>query len=285
MRAAVRARAWSAVSVLNAIATGLGGALSIELPVEVEARLEGTDGLEVEGVAGESPRLVEEVVKAALAKSGLGEVGLKLAIHSSIPVGRGLKSSSAVANAVAAACLHLLDVKAQPLDVVRLGVAAALRAGVTITGAFDDACASMLGGLVITDNRAMRIHRRETLDEGLKVVLQIPPQKVYTAAVDHSGLAAYAPISQEAYRVALRGDYWQALTLNGLLVAAAYGYPTGPLTAALKAGALAAGVSGKGPTLAAVVDDAHLAGVVEAFRGLEGEVRVVKVNNRSGGVL
>ena len=38
------------------------------------------------------------------------------------------------------------------LELVKLGVDAAFDAKVTVTGAFDDACASYFGGAVITDN-------------------------------------------------------------------------------------------------------------------------------------
>ncbi len=37
-------------------------------------------------------------------------------------------------------------------DMARLGVMAARDVGVTVTGAFDDASASMLGGVTVTDN-------------------------------------------------------------------------------------------------------------------------------------
>jgi len=50
------------------------------------------------------------------------------------------------------ALVEALDVELEPLDIVKLGVLAARRAGVTVTGAFDDACASFFGGLVFTDN-------------------------------------------------------------------------------------------------------------------------------------
>ncbi len=42
-------------------------------------------------------------------------------------------------------------------EIVNLGVDAAFDAKVTVTGAFDDACASYFGGVVVTDNLERKI--------------------------------------------------------------------------------------------------------------------------------
>ncbi len=60
---------------------------------------------------------------------------------------RGLKSSSAAANAIALATTAALERSLDDVTVVKLGVDGALDAKVTITGAFDDACASYFGGI------------------------------------------------------------------------------------------------------------------------------------------
>lgn len=67
------------------------------------------------------------------------------------------------------------------LEIVKLGVKAAKEVGVTITGAFDDACASFLGGIVITDNRKMELIRREEADS--KVLIFAPAKKRLSARV------------------------------------------------------------------------------------------------------
>ena len=49
------------------------------------------------------------------------------------------------------------------------------------------------------------------------------------------------------------GKIWEALSLNGLIYSSAQGYDTSIAIDALAAGAVAAGLCGKGPAVTAVV--------------------------------
>src|SRR5207245_3341775 len=101
-------------------------------------------------------------------------VGIEDAVTSEIPVSRGLKSSSAVANAVVLACAHALGAQLEPLRLIGIGVDAALDAGVTITGAFDDACACFFWGIMVTDNRARKLLVSDRFPSGLVAVRGVP---------------------------------------------------------------------------------------------------------------
>jgi len=57
---------------------------------------------------------------------------------------------------------------------------------------------------------------------------------------------------QRAYDRAVKGQIWDALTLNGLAFSSALGQDPLPALAAIDAGALGAGLSGKGPAIAAI---------------------------------
>ena len=57
---------------------------------------------------------------------------------------------------------------------------------------------------------------------------------------------------QVAYEQALTGHVWEALSLNGLIYSAAQGYDTSIAIDALAAGAVSAGLCGKGPAVTAV---------------------------------
>ena len=61
------------------------------------------------------------------------------------------------------------------VEAAKIGVAAAREVGVTITGALDDALASMLGGVVVTDNARMLLLKREEFHRS--VMLLVPEQK------------------------------------------------------------------------------------------------------------
>src|SRR5207249_1163334 len=137
--------------IVNAIASGSGAAfgLALRASVTVETRPE-TFGVRVDTSSGVDPGLAQNAALRVLDRSGSRQ-GLAISVDSEIPVSRGLKSSSAVANAVVLASARALGAELEPLEVIRIGVDAALDAGVTLTGAFDDACASFFGGIVLTD--------------------------------------------------------------------------------------------------------------------------------------
>ena len=148
----IRASTYGAGTVINAIATLKGSAFAIGLKTQAEVEVVDSGiTCEIADNPSADTSLIAEcgrlVVERYAPKSGV-----HIVTRSEIPIASGLKSSSAAANAAVLALVEALDVELEPLDIVKLGVLAARRAGVTVTGAFDDACASFFGGLVFTDN-------------------------------------------------------------------------------------------------------------------------------------
>ncbi|MHC1586189.1 MAG: shikimate kinase [Candidatus Hecatellaceae archaeon] len=282
------ALAHGAVTIVNAIATGKGSALSIGLWTKARVELVENGDFQVEIVSdpNENPALAVKSVEAVLERFGLkGKFGARIRTESNIPIARGLKSSSVAANAIVLAALAALNRSLEPLEAVKLGVKAAIEAGVTITGAFDDASASYLGGITVTDNLSQRLLRHEKAAEGLEAVILVPKVKSYTATSEVEKVKLMAPLVEIAFQQALKGEYWKAMTLNGLIYSAAYGYEVSPALEALKAGALAAGLSGKGPALAAITREEQADRVVEALQAFEGEILRAKVNNEQAKIL
>lgn len=273
----------AAVTVVNALATGLGAALGIDMKAEAEAELIDAPGeVVVESDVREGEGLVRESAMEVLRAYGAEKAhGVRVAVRSEVPVARGLKSSSAVSNAVVLAVARALGVELPSERALEMAVEASIRAGVTVTGALDDAAASLLGGLVVTDNYGRRLVRRYSV-EGLKVVLLIPPSRRYTSRVEAEMLRAYSSLLRLAWSEALAGRWEEAMNLNGLVVSSALGYPTQPLVEALRRGARAASPSGKGPALSAVVPEDRVDEVARLWSSMEGEVRVVEVFNGEG---
>jgi len=117
------------------------------------------------------------------------------------------------------------------LDACRLGVRAAREAGVTVTGAFDDATASMLGGVTVTDNDADELRSRETVD--WDVLVWTPPERAYSADADVTRCEAVAPMADLVADLALDGRYAEAMTVNGLAFSAALGFDADPAVEAM----------------------------------------------------
>lgn len=277
-----RAIAHGAITIVNALALGKGSALGIGLWTKAIVRLTNEPGF-IEGRIlsdpNESLSLIEASVKTVLRRFGLLDTyGAYVETDSNIPIARGLKSSSAAANALTLACLSALGEECEDLEVVKLGVEAAMEAKVTITGAFDDACASYFGDIVVTDNLERRILRR-FIPEDLSVLLYVPSEKSYTVKADLQRMRLLAREVDVAFKEALSGNYWTAMTLNGLIYASALGYDPSIALDALAKGAIAAGLSGKGPSFAAVVPRDSMDNVKEAWKSLPGKLIETSINH------
>ncbi len=266
-----QASAPGAGTVLNALANGRGAAFAIDEETTATVELNAAAS-EVTGVVADAPEadteLIERCVSLTTDRYGNGEGG-RVRTASEVPMAAGLKSSSAAANATVLATLDALGQAeaVDPLEACRIGVQAAREAGVTVTGAFDDASASMLGGLTITDNREDELLKRATVD--WDVLIWTPPERAYSADADIERCRRLAPVADTVLSVAQQGNYGQAMTVNGLAFSAALGFPTEPMFEALPAVA-GVSLSGTGPSVHAVGDRDILEALKETWERREG---------------
>ena len=289
MSRTAKAIAHGAATIVNAIALGKGAAFGLDLWTKAEVKLtdeatiiNGTINSDPE----ENPNLIQETVALVLRHFSVeNQFGAKVTTSSNIPIARGLKSSSAAANATALATVAALTEELDDLSVINLGVDAAFEAKVTVTGAFDDACASYFGGAVVTDNTTRKLLRRFPLPEGLTVLLHVPAKKAYTGDTNVSRLAAIKSEVKVAFEKAQCGNLWAALTQNGTAYSSVLGYDNSVAENALTAGALAAGLCGKGPAVTVVVHDAKLDAVKAAMQSHEGKVLEAHFNRQKARVV
>jgi len=280
---------YGGATIINAIATGKGAAFGVKLWTKAEVKL--TDNPkdirgEIVSDPSESTMLIEKTVRKVLEHFGLaGKLGAEVKTWSNIPIARGLKSSSAAANAIALATVAALQKEVDDMTVINLGVDGALEAKVTVTGAFDDACASYFGGVVVTDNFKRQIIKRFKAQENLRVLFYVPQTKSYTGSVNVERMKAVAPLVKTAYREALKGNFWRALTLNGMIYSFALGYDPSIALDALMAGAVAAGLCGKGPAITVVAAEDKVDRVKEALMKYEGEVIETEINHEKARIL
>jgi len=274
--------AYGAVTIVNALATGKGAAFGIDL--WTQAKVELTDDGAIETTIldgeGENTLLVEKCVRAVLNRFEGGTLGANVCTQSNIPIARGLKSSSVAGNAVVLATLAALNKRMDPNDILKLVVDASLEAKVSVTGAFDDASASLYGNVVVTDNTARKVLRTFSVEDYC-VLLLVPPEKRYTKEVDMARIKAVARQVDIAHKEALEGNYWSAMTLNGLIYSHVLGLGTDVIIESLEAGALAAGISGKGPTYAFVTNEKTKERVLNLLREHEGQIIVSRTRGNS----
>ena len=274
------ASACGSATVVNAIASGKGAAFAVDLRVRAEVELTKKPRKIIGRIADdpkESTKLIEICVKKVLKHLKLDKVyGAKVTTRSQVPIAVGLSSSSAAANAAVLATFAAVGKKPRAMDALNLGVDAAMEAGVTITGAFDDASASSLGGGVVTDNFKRKILKRFEVDPKLRVLIHVPPKKLYTGKIDAKKVKKLANFVNVAHKLALSGDVLSALTMNGLIYSRALGHDPVIAIEALDAGAIAAGLTGKGPAVVAIVEPKNLIDVKKVWSKRAGKVIITK---------
>ena len=283
-----------AFTIINGIASGKGGACGVALRFAARVELNGTAG-QIDATfsgPGANSHMDDRLVRACVRRlasdiQGIDpdEVGARVETVSEIPASRGLKSSSAAANAVLTAGIAALGREMEPLDIVQMGVDCAIDAGVTLTGAFDDAVATMFGGAVLTDNEGRTIISWVEVPPDLEVVFLVPDRKIHKDSLRHEEFAPIHDQVQEAFDLAMGGDVANAINLNGRAYAPIVGVDNTPADAALAAGAWAAGMTGTGPAIAVVHTAEATEAVLAALAPFQGTIVRTRTSSSPGMVL
>jgi shikimate kinase len=281
-RRKTRAEVHGAVSIVNAIATGKGSALGISLKVTAEVEFQKGRGMRVISGRNGDDELIKNIIQKTIPKQIIESNMITVKVDSEIPIGYGLKSSSAVSNAVALACSQIeKEDDVNDYAILEVAVRSSLEAKVSLTGAYDDATACYFGGFTVTDNYSRRLVRRERAPENLYAIILLPSN---TSRGDVRKLSNLSDIFIDAFRFAESGQYWKAMKLNGVLASAALSSSYIPVMVAMEHGALSASISGNGPSIAAVGYEDAVEPIVDALSKFEGKIIVSKVNNEKANV-
>ena len=271
-----RAIVHGAVSIVNAIATGMGSALGISLKVTAEAQIQTGHGIKF--TAGRNgDRLIKNIIQKTIPKEIIDGNMISISVDSQIPLGYGLKSSSAVSNAVALACSRMAkEAEIDDYGILDVSTRSSLEAKVSMTGAYDDATACYFGGFTVTDNYSRRLIRKEKAPENLYAIIMLPTN---SSRGDIHKLRNFSDLFIDAFQLAESGQYWKAMKLNGVLASAALSSSYAPVLYAIEHGALSASISGNGPSIAAVGYEDTVEQIVEALSKFDGRIIVSRVNN------
>jgi len=249
----VKATVHGAISLVNAIAIGKGATLGIS--TKAESIVDVTSGTGITLTSNNrtiSSRLVDNVVKKIISKNELSKNKVKINIETDIPVGYGLKSSSAISTSVALACSKIFKPMMSDLDILLTGVNASIETKVSLTGAYDDACACYYGGFNVTDNYKRKIILRKIAPKNIDAIIFIPNKR---KRGNVKNLKNFAVVFEEAWNFAKNSDFWNAMILNGFTAATILKSEPKIVSDMIKNGALGASVSGNGPAFAVVANN------------------------------
>ena len=278
----VKATVHGAISLVNAIATGKGATLGISTKAESIVDVREGKGIKITSRNRTiSSRLVDHVLKKIIPKNELNRNKLNIDIQTDIPVGYGLKSSSAISTSVALACSKIFQPKLSDLKILLAGVDASIEAKVSLTGAYDDACACYYGGFNVTDNYKRKIILRKDAPTDISTIIFIPNKR---KRGNVKKLRDYKIIFEEAWNLAKNDDFWNAMILNGFTASTILKSEPKIVSNMIKNGALAASVSGNGPAFAVVTKNKNKLKIKKALSELDGNVLISKINNEKAKV-
>ncbi|MGC9047763.1 MAG: shikimate kinase [Caldisphaera sp.] len=236
--------AYGGISIVNAVPCGNGAVMPIDL--KVYAR---------EGKSSKDSSLTIAIKDYIRKKYN---ILTDFYIESEIPEGMGLKSSSAVSVAAISSIANKIGNPYPPY----LSAKISKEYGLSITGAFDDAVASYTGMISFTNNYSFNIVKLEKNAEELKAIILIKESR---HPINLDLMRKRCNKFNSAYKMALEGRIYDAMILNGKLMAEINGYSLEIIDNALKKGALSAGISGNGPSYFALTKNGEEGSIIDLF--------------------
>ena len=271
-----------AVSIVSAIATGNGATLGIDTFVKTRLETKKGSGIYISSDNKTiSSRLINKVIENTVTKKQLEQTRFELDFQSNIPTGYGLKSSSSISTAVSMACSKAFDKKLTDKEILNIGVKSSIQTKVSITGAYDDACACYYGGFNVTNNHKKNLVFRRQAPNNLQAIIFLP--KIRKRG-NIKKLKNFKFAFEKAWELAKNGDYWNAAILNGLATSSILNSNPELIFRLIQKGAIGATISGNGPSIVAITKKDYNSDIKEEFLSLDGNIIISNINNKKAEV-
>lgn len=244
-------RAYAAGTILNALATGIGCAFGIDLKTTAKLKISSENVLVVNGEE-RNPAILDKIVLPFGIKA-------QVIIKTNIPERSGLGSSSAFLNAILCALLKK-EGNLFAHRILKLNAQLSLNAGISYTGAFDDASASLLGGIVISDNYKMKL--KNWLIASKKTAVLIPEFK--RGKVDWDRIKSEAVNLSNALEKLEKLRFHEVMVENTKFYCKLIGYPL-EIAERLWKERICCGLSGNGPAFVAIGDNDEISTAKEVW--------------------
>ena len=259
------------ISILHALGAGYGAAVSIEISTRVQLR-DSPVKKEPKDTHGLIPAVIETWTGAGHPLPDSEE--LHWAVRSEIPIGRGLKSSAALAVACIRALCDATETELENHQIVDIAADAQLACGCSFTGSVDDAWSAVEPGWKVVDPNVPAA-------EGVLMEGQIEESQEWTVLILDRGPRIIEPNPEQFQMHA--GQFQQAITAveqekifnamiqNGRAVAAALGDALGRKACGDMSilGCRVSTISGSGPAIALILPEAQQSSIRRVKQTIE----------------
>ena len=238
-----------AISILHALGLGRGCSIGIQLTTKVQIV---EDAVEIKDDRNGLLAAVEKCWR----DRGLpipDQFGWK--VDSSIPIGQGLKSSSALSCAALRALNSCAWAGLSNSEIADIAAKSQLISNCAKTGSMDDNWASLEPGWKLVDptlSASESIILEGDIDPNLSILVLLRGKR--TVEISAEAFSQHEQIFERSLASVMRGSILDALSSNGMAVAAATDDQEALriCNLSIASGAIAAGISGSGPSIAIV---------------------------------
>ena len=238
-----------AISILHALGLGRGCSIGIQLTTKVQMVEDAVD------IEDDRNGLLVAVEKCWRDR-GLpipDQFGWK--VDSSIPIGQGLKSSSALSCAALRALNSCAWTGLSNSEIADIAAKSQLISNCAKTGSMDDNWASLEPGWKLVDpalSASESIILQGDIDPSLSILILLRGKR--TVEISAEDFSQHEQIFERSLASVMRGSVLDALSSNGMAVAAATDDHEALriCNLSIASGAIAAGISGSGPSIAIV---------------------------------
>jgi shikimate kinase len=234
------------VSILHALGTGKGCSVGVNLLTRVKLVDRKSKNFQDEH------NLLDSVINCWKAEGFPLPKEYGWDIFSEVPIGQGLKSSSALACAAIKSLNSASWMNLNDFEIIDLAVKAQKGAGCTITGSIDDTWCAMTEGWKLIDstkNASESVISEGGIENSLCVLIAIRGNRKKDIKLD--SFKEYNALFNKALESVEKREIFEALTTNGMGVAAANDDNEAIKICNLSIinGAIAAGITGSGPAI------------------------------------
>ncbi|MGC8581100.1 MAG: shikimate kinase [Thermoplasmata archaeon] len=235
----------SAISIVNGISTRKGAAIAISLYAKVYTEYNVSDYTIINFRTNQQANtlLIQKVVEKIVKINNWKGIHTNIFVDSQIPVSVGLKSSSAVAIALFRSFSYTKD------DMLELVSMSNIEAGISITGAYDDAASCYYNGITVSDNENNVVIENIPC-ETWYVLICIPEYTIQKSNIDRNQYALHKEEFEEALSYLMSGEMIKAIEKNGIVMSKICNIDLSRIKKELEGtNALVVSISGTGPAV------------------------------------
>ena len=268
----------SAITVLNGIGIGKGATIGTDIKHKIRIR-EG-EGIQIKTNPTNDQKLALTCIDDFSEKYNISVDNIIIETDLSFMSERGLKTSSISSLGIMILLKRYFDVDSSEREIIEMSCKSSIKAGVSITGALDDAYGCYKGGFVVTDNNNMRILKEHQLNLDKEIFYLVPNDVNVKSNFEFKPNLMEKYILNNVLKACLEGEWKKSIEFNTNLYSDYLLKDTDVIKNLREETKGVVGINGLGPSLFLVSDEYDASKNFEIIKDQFKEYDVIRGNSR-----